>query len=294
MAKIQLGGFEKSSGASFGELLSEELDAVLDYDREQATSSYLKLWDDANNVMRFDGNSLQYKYVKGEIFGITSGTITGFMVKAEGNLIVTATGLSLTGKQISSAIDSGSIQKFFSTIFSGNDQISGTKYNDDFWGGAGNDTLRGLGGSDILSGDAGNDYLEGGAGQDTLNGGAGNDKIYGGQGRDDLTGGAGADLFIFKTVSESRGAGRDTIFDFDAAGGDRIDLTAIDANAAVAGDHAFTFIGAKEFSGNAGELRYVKGSSDSYVYGDLDGDKKADFAIHFDDALNLKSSDFLL
>jgi hypothetical protein len=37
------------------------------------------------------------------------------------------------------------------------------------------------------------------------------------------------------------------------------------------------------FSGANGELRFEKQASDTYVYGDTNGDKAADFVIHFDD-----------
>lgn len=53
--------------------------------------------------------------------------------------------------------------------------LTGTPYNDDLFGGAGNDTLVGGSGNDRLFGDAGNDSLLGGIGSDTLFGGGGND-----------------------------------------------------------------------------------------------------------------------
>ncbi len=60
------------------------------------------------------------------------------------------------------------------------------------------------------------------------------------------------------------------------------------------GNQAFTFIGDDAFSGKAGELRYQKAASDTYVYADVNGDRKADFAIHFDDALSFSKGHFLL
>ncbi len=45
----------------------------------------------------------------------------------------------------------------------------------------------------------------------------------------------------------------DTIWDFSHAQGDRIDLSAIDANSSVGGNQAFTFIGAANFTGTAEE-----------------------------------------
>ena len=89
-------------------------------------------------------------------------------------------------------------------------------------------------------------------------------------------------------------SGRDTIFDFSGTGGDRIDLSAIDANTAAFGDQAFTYLGTSAFTGKAGEVRYVKGASDTYVYGDVNGDAKADFAVHLDDAVSLSKGYFVL
>ena len=294
MSKIKLDGFVGTNGASFRQLLSEDLNTILDYSREKATSTSLKFWDDDNNFMQFDGTSLKYKFVNGIVFGITSGTITDITIKAEGSVIISALGLELSGKALSNAIDSGVTETFFRTILSGKDQISGTKFADDFWGGAGDDVLSGLAGADNLRGDQGNDYLDGGNGNDRLYGGAGADTLYGGRGADKLYGGAGADSFIFKSVAESNGKAVDTIFDFSSAAGDRIDLSAIDANTSIAGNQAFSFIGSKDFTGKAGELRYETSASGSYVYGDVNGDAKADFAIRFDDALTFKSADFIL
>lgn len=89
-------------------------------------------------------------------------------------------------------------------------------------------------------------------------------------------------------------AGRDTIFDFSGTGGDRIDLSAIDANASASGNQAFTYLGAAAFTGKAGEPRAVEQASDTYVHGDTNGDKKADFAIHLDDAISLSKGYFIL
>uniref|UniRef100_UPI003CEC6FBA M10 family metallopeptidase C-terminal domain-containing protein n=1 Tax=Pararhizobium sp. DWP1-1-3 TaxID=2804652 RepID=UPI003CEC6FBA len=93
------------------------------------------------------------------------------------------------------------------------------------------------------------------------------------------------------TVSIS---GRDTILDFSGTGGDRIDLSAIDASTTASGNQAFTYLGSADFTGKAGELRTVKGASDTYVYGDVNGDGKADFAVHLDDAIALQKGYFVL
>ena len=158
------------------------------------------------------------------------------------------------------------------------------------------DTIAGGTGRDQIYGRAGNDRLFGDEGNDTLRGENGADKLVGGAGADKLYGGAGADTFIFKTVADSKvaAASRDTIFDFRSSQGDKVDLSAIDANAKAGGNQAFTFIGDDAFSGKAGELRYQKSASDTYVYADVNGDRKADFAIHFDDALSFAKGHFLL
>lgn len=187
----------------------------------------------------------------------------------------------------------------------GNDKLYGESGNDGLYGGAGNDRLSGGRGNDRLYGDAGNDLLYGGTGADRLTGGSGNDSLqgdadndwlYGGSGADKLIGGTGADTFVFKSLTDSTVAstGRDTIYDFVPTEGDRIDLSAIDANTSSTGDQAFTFVGTAAFNGKKGELRYVKTSSDTYIYGDVNGDKKADFAIHLDDAITLQKGYFIL
>ncbi|MDQ0321882.1 Ca2+-binding RTX toxin-like protein [Pararhizobium capsulatum DSM 1112] len=179
-------------------------------------------------------------------------------------------------------------------------------YNDNrFYGEGGNDTLilgggsdRGYGGTgnDYISGGNGDDFLQGDSGNDILKGGAGSDRLFGGAGADDLYGGSGKDAFRFTSAADSKiaASGRDTIFDFSQSSGDRVDLGAIDAKSTVSGNQGFSFIGTDAFSGKAGELRYTKGSSDTYVYGDTNGDTVADFAIHFDDAIALKKADFIL
>ena len=156
------------------------------------------------------------------------------------------------------------------------------------------ENLTGSNYGDTLTGDAQANVLAGGVGADILNGGAGNDTLYGGAGSDQLYGGGGKDVFVFKSLSDStlNSAIRDTIFDFTAD--DKVDLSAIDANSKTSANDAFTFIDTKAFSGKAGELRYDKQASGTYIYGDVDGNKVADFAIRLDDAVVLKSGYFIL
>ncbi|MCA1371216.1 M10 family metallopeptidase [Bradyrhizobium sp. BRP14] len=176
------------------------------------------------------------------------------------------------------------------------ENVKGGSAGDSITGNQTANTLWGYGGNDVLNGDSGNDALYGSDGRDKIRGGDGNDRILGGSGRDYLSGATGADTFVYKTPSESTVAstGRDTIYGFLPSEADRIDLSAIDANAMTRTNNGFAFLGGKEFRGNAGELRYVKEATDTYIYADINGDKKADFSIHLDVAIIMEKGFFVL
>ena len=154
--------------------------------------------------------------------------------------------------------------------------------------------MLGSSGNDILFSGAGNDVLDGGAGNEILNGGTGDDILIGGLGVDNLTGGLGNDLFVLATQAESGvGAGlRDIITDI-VSGTDRIDLSGIDANAILAGDQAFTFIGTAAFTG-AGQLRYDVVGADIVLQGDVDGIAGADFELQLTGVVAIAAADLVL
>ncbi|MDX0948985.1 protease [Sinorhizobium medicae] len=156
------------------------------------------------------------------------------------------------------------------------------------------ENLVGSGHADELYGTGGMNSITGGAGDDIIASGWGNDSIYGGAGADRLVGGAGADKFLFKALSDSKATSSDSIFDFLPSEQDRIDVSAIDANWKVSGNEAFTFVGTASFTGAGGEFRYVKHASDTYIHGDVNGDKVSDFKIHLDDAMILTKDYFIL
>lgn len=158
-------------------------------------------------------------------------------------------------------------------------------------GGVGSDSLAGGGGNDTLYGGRGIDVLAGGDGSDVLNGGRDRDTLTGGLGADTLTGGNGVDTFVYRTYGDSHRNASDTITDFSAAQGDRIDLSAIDANV-IGGtsDDAFTYIGDRAFSGQAGELRFRNG----LLLGDLNGDQRIDLQIRLTDVSHLSASSIIL
>jgi Ca2+-binding RTX toxin-like protein len=209
----------------------------------------------------------------------------------------------------------------------GDDTLDGGDDNDILEGGAGADSLTGGNGIDTLSyassaagvsvnlatgavsgGDAAgdtftgfeqllgsgfDDTLTGNAGANTLWGMAGNDVLAGGGGADVLKGGAGNDKFVYFSVADSTvaTAGRDTITDFTT--GDKIDLSAIDANGAGPGDAAFTF-GTGAFTG-AGQIRVLAAGGGRYgVYLETNGNNVEDAIITVYSDHALTAADFVL
>jgi len=160
--------------------------------------------------------------------------------------------------------------------------------------GSGNDIIRTTGNSsDTINSGAGNDWINTGAGADNINAGSGDDTIIGGAGADVITGGLGADKFVFTSLLDSFGSATDLVTDFSSAQGDKFDLSAIDANANVAGDQAFVLTSA--FTGNAGELIVTNTGINSYVFSvDTNGDSVADFSVNFNSAAPLVANDFFL
>jgi len=150
--------------------------------------------------------------------------------------------------------------------------------------------------ADKITGDAADNVLYGEAGVDNLNGAGGADAIFGGGGKDDLYGGAGTDTFFLNTAAGSTAdiAGRDVIHDFSSADHDRIDVHLMDADTGKRGNQAFDFIGMHGFHHHAGELRYVQKGRDSFVYGDINGDGKADFALEINGKVDFHATDFHL
>ncbi len=120
--------------------------------------------------------------------------------------------------------------------------------------------------------------------------------MVGGVGKDQLAGGLGADQFVFtnRLDSGAGAAGRDIITDFNRAQGDKIDLSAIDANLRLAGNQAFEFVGTDGFSGSAGELGYQQANGTTLIFADMDGDRRADFSIELSRQIILGENDFLL
>jgi|GEM_PF-2287436 len=136
---------------------------------------------------------------------------------------------------------------------------------------------------------SGNDVLTGTASADTLNGGLG---------FDELTGGKGADKFVFTDIKDAplSHSKIEVITDFSHKEKDKIDLSKIDADTGKAKDQAFSKpeMGA-EFSGvftKAGQLFFD--TTDQILYGNVNADATADFAIQLNGVTNLVAADFIL
>jgi Ca2+-binding RTX toxin-like protein len=162
--------------------------------------------------------------------------------------------------------------------------ISGSKYNEFavFDDGAG--LLRyALRGNDTITGSNQSDVLLGGAGRDVITGRGGADR---------LSGGKGADRFVYNAVSDSKTGvkNRDTITDFNRSEGDKIDLSKIDADPKRRGNQKLSFIGSKQFTGKAGEVRFSGGILEV----DTNWDKKSDMQIVLSGVKDFQSSSLIL
>jgi len=141
----------------------------------------------------------------------------------------------------------------------------------------------------------GDDIIAGNAAANTLTGGAGADTLYGGLGADSLSGNGGSDTFLYLSIKDSGAtkATRDTIQDFTA--GDKIDLSAFDADTTKTGIDHFNFLSTvnAEFTA-AGQLRFIFDGTNTIVQGDINGDGKADITIALVGSHTLTAGDFTL
>jgi Ca2+-binding RTX toxin-like protein len=177
----------------------------------------------------------------------------------------------------------------------GNDRLEGQAGNDALLGGAGNDRLRGGTQSDALDGGAGHDFMLGEEGIDVLHGRAGNDRLQGGLAADLVFGGDGADRFELIAVNDSGPAvgAADRFLDFDFGEGDRIRLTAIDADQTTAANDAFVFIGTAAFS-DAGQVRFQVVGGETRVFLNTDNDTAAEAMVRVDGVHAMASNWFNL
>lgn len=156
------------------------------------------------------------------------------------------------------------------------------------------DKLVGTSGNDWIHGNAGADVIDGGAGNDTLLGGSGRDVLTGGAGADRMSGGDGNDTFVFRSPSDSLpGAGNRDVIEWFQRGADKIDISLMDANTAVAGDQVFKFAG-ESSAVEANSVSYFHSGKSTIVHGDVNGDGQADFHIELNQAIDLARGHFIL
>ncbi len=136
--------------------------------------------------------------------------------------------------------------------------------------------------------------ITGNSAANVISGLGGGDTLVGGGGGDTLTGGAGGDRFKFIDISDSAPTAMDRITDFSRKAGDKIDLSAIDANANAVGDQAFKLV--NKFSGQAGQVTtsWDKATDATNIYLDLDGDRVPDMTIQLSGHVTLTGGDFIL
>jgi Ca2+-binding RTX toxin-like protein len=163
--------------------------------------------------------------------------------------------------------------------------------------GVGNIDGTGNGEVNAITGNAGNNTLDGGAGDDVLKGLNGNDILIGGTGDDIMVGGAGADTFVVTqaSVRQSHLGGTlevDTVNDLILGQGDKIDLSAIDADSTTLGDQAFHLV--SNLGHHAGEMTLSFSGGITLLTLDVDGDGAADYRMKITGDVHLDSGGWIL
>ncbi len=184
--------------------------------------------------------------------------------------------------------------KFNDTIYGdkGDDELYGNAGDDKMYGGDGYDYIDGGAGDDLIKGEkgeswlvggAGNDtieggsdydYIEGGEGADKINGGKGDDYLVGNEGADTINGGDGDDMIVASTYLETVPAGVKTVTDY--------------YNHFLADENAKTIDGGKGNdviwgSAGADTIKGGDGNDDLYVF----GENSVTYAGSGDDLINL-------
>lgn len=161
-----------------------------------------------------------------------------------------------------------------------------------YGGDAQGDSLGGFGfglGPIIFRGSAFNDTFVGGWQQF---GGDGADRLIAGPETTQMSGGGGLDRFVFRfdpgVINETP-----LVTDFDQAGHEILDVSALDARPA-AGNQAFTFIGTAAFSGTAGELRYEVQDGRTLIQMQTDRDEVIEASLYLQGEYTLLATDFHL
>jgi Ca2+-binding RTX toxin-like protein len=266
-------GFENATGSAFGDVLSGD-----------ASANTIYGLDGSDRIDAKAGNDLVFGGAGDDVIegGAGSDTLWGGdgsdtleYRSSNAAVVIDITATTAYGGHASG----DKFANFENVTGSGyDDSLFGSSSANIIYGLAGSDKLDGRGGNDTIYGDSGSDTINGGAGSDSINGGDGNDFLYGDKGTDSLWGGLGADRFYYKN-GDSTLKELDKINDFNFREGDRIDLASADGDTVSLGLQQFAFVGAAEFTGHAGELRYETTSAGTLISADTTGDGVADFAL---------------
>ncbi|MBW8749206.1 MAG: calcium-binding protein [Acidobacteria bacterium] len=256
---------------------------LLDGDYTETSSTLVKLDLGDGFLIQFTGSGFAFD----SLGNVAGGTIAGIQDSLNGNAFFTVSDINVSATQFAGWAQTSDTDKALTTIFAGDDNMTGNtpdEYingyagHDNLFGGAGADTLLGgtgndhlygqsanggTDGGDSLSGGDGSDYLQGNAGNDTLDGGAGSDSINGGANDDQIIGGSGND-----TVNGNRG--NDTIdggSDNDSlrGGQDNDSISGGDGNDTLSGD-----LGVDTLTGGAGSDLFQFSGQGSTVNGGTD------------------------
>lgn len=162
--------------------------------------------------------------------------------------------------------------------------------------GPGTTTVKAGSGADMIFGGSGACTVIGSTGGMTVIGGSGPMTIDAGTGQAVITAGTGVESFVFGPghTGGMTLATADVINRFHANPANTIDLSAFDALLPAGSSGHLDFIGSAAFDGGAGELRYVATAAGVRLFGDLNGDKVADFTLTLPKLSTIAASDFIL
>jgi Ca2+-binding RTX toxin-like protein len=230
-------------------------DVIYDYEEE----------DGRTNIVRFDATvSAADVKVTRDVFNLYLS-----IVGTDDRITVASWSLLDQNRIVQVEFDDGTVWQQADLLDMMRPVVNGTEGNDYLGGTAVAEKMYGLGGNDTLYGSGGGDLLDGGAGDDSLQGGDGNDSLEGGAGADQLRGGAGNDVYLF-----GRGAGRDSVYDYDQAGGDvdtiRFDATVSAADIRVTRDDGNLYL---SIDGTADRI-----TLENWLYGDEYKAKQVEFS----------------